>query len=389
MGVWNGIAITTDSGSDSLRAVRSQPEAGFVNPKRLLGASHWQREELMKEAFNKVIGAVIFLAALSPLCAQGAVTVYADDTTTNAAAIGSPQSPVATNLRSTQAPSQAGNVRYESGSETELSKSFDVGPGGSLSMDVDRGDIHVVGADQPSVNTRVVREVSHASEAEATRILKEHHVVLEQHGRGISITAQEPWSFGRGSWWNWWRHPDLNVRYEITVPRVFDVRLKTAGGNVEVATLHGNVNARTEGGHLNFNSIEGKVNGKTEGGNVKAVGCRDDVELGTEGGNIAVEDFTGKGLQAQSEGGSIVAEFAVAPRADCTLRTSGGNVTVTIPETAAINLDAHTDGGTTRTDLPVQVRGEQDRGTLRGTIHGGGVMLKLKTEGGNIRVLKR
>ena len=84
-----------------------------------------------------------------------------------------------------------------------------------------------------------------------------------------------------------------------------------------------------------------------------------------------------------------MAEFAGPPRADCTLHTEGGNVTVRIPEAAAVNLDAHTDGGTTRTDLPVQIRGEQDGGSLRGTINGGGPMLKLKTEGGNIRVLKR
>ncbi|MGD1020522.1 MAG: DUF4097 family beta strand repeat-containing protein [Verrucomicrobiia bacterium] len=327
----------------------------------------------MKQAFKKVIGAVIFFAALSPLCAQGAVSVYADDT----------------NLNSTEAPGTARDGRYESGSETEFSRSFVVGPGGSLSVNVDRGNIHVVGADQTRVQIQVVRDVTRASEAEAARILKERHVVLEQHDKEISITAREPWSFGRGSWWGWWRQPDLNVHYEITVPQAFDVRLKTAGGDVEVATLHGNVTANTEGGSLNFNGIDGKVSGQTEGGNVKAVGCRDEVQLRTEGGNVTIEGFTGTGLEALTEGGSVVAEFAVPPRSDCTLRTEGGNVTVRIPETAAVNLDARTEGGTTRTDLPVQVQGEQDRETLRGTINGGGAMLKLETEGGNIRVLKR
>jgi DUF4097 and DUF4098 domain-containing protein YvlB len=342
----------------------------------------------MKQAFRKVISGVIFLAALSPLYAQGAVSMYADDTVSNAV-IGSPESPVVTTLNSTEAPSQARDVRYESGSEAEFSKSFAVGPGGRLSVTVDRGDIHIVGADQNSVQIRVVRDVTRASEAEATRILKEHHVVLQQHGKEISITAQEPFSFGRGSWWGWWRQRNLHVRYEITVPQAFDVRLKTAGGDVEVATLHGNVTAKTEGGRLNFNGIEGKVNGQTEGGDVTAVGCQDEVQVRTEGGNIAIEEFTGKGLQALTEGGSIVAEFAVPPRSDCTLRTSGGNVTVRIPETAAVTLDAHTAGGTTRTDLPVQVQGRQDGETLRGTINGGGPMLKLETEGGNIRMLKR
>ena len=314
--------------------------------------------------------------------------MYADDTVSNAV-IGSPESPVVTKLNSTEAPGKARDVRYESGSEAEFSKSFAVGPGGTLSVNVDRGDIHVVGADQNSVQIRVVRDVTHASEAEATRILKEHHVVLQQHGKEISITAHEPLSFGRGSWWGWWRQRNLNVHYEITVPQAFDVRLKTEGGDVEVATLHGNVNANTEGGHLSFNGIEGKVNGQTEGGSVKAVGCRDEVQVRTEGGKIAIEEFTGRGLQALTEGGSIVAEFAVPPRADCTLRTSGGKVTVTIPETAAVNVDAHTDGGRIRTELPVLVQGKQDGETLRGTINGGGPMLKLKTEGGNIRILKR
>lgn len=342
----------------------------------------------MQQAFKKVIRGVIFLTALSPLCAQGAVSVYAADTVSNAV-IGSPQSPVVTQLNSTEAPSMARDVRYESGSEAEFSASFAVGPRGSLSVDVDRGDIHLVGADQNSVQIRVVRDVTRASEAEATRILKEHHVALQQHGKEISITAQKPSSFWRGSWWRWWGLPNLNVHYEITVPHAFDVRLKTEGGGIEVATLHGNVNAKTEGGHLKFTDIGGKVNGQTEGGSVKAVRCHDEVQLRTEGGSIAIEEFTGKGLQALTEGGSIVAEFAVPPRSDCTLRTSGGNVKVKIPETSAVNIDAHTDGGRVRTELPVQVQGRQDRETLRGTINGGGSLLKLETEGGNIRILKR
>ena len=342
----------------------------------------------MNQAFRKVISTVIFLAALSPLCAQGAVSVYAADTVSNAV-IANPESPAATKLNSTEPPSQPRDVRYESGSEAEFSKSFAVGPRGSLSVDVDRGNIYIVGVNQNSVQILVVRDVTRATDAEATRILKEHHVVLQQHGNEISITAQESSSFWRRSWWRWLRQPNLNVHYEITVPHVFDVHLKTEGGDVEVAALHGNVNAKTEGGRLNFNGIEGKVNGQTEGGNVKAVRCQDEVQVRTSGGNIAIEEFTGKGLQALTEGGSIAAEFAVPPRADCTLRTSGGNVTVRIPETAAVNVDAHTDGGRVRTELPVQAQGRLDEETLRGTINGGGPMLKLETEGGNIRLLTR
>ena len=54
-----------------------------------------------------------------------------------------------------------------------------------------------------------------------------------------------------------------------------------------------------------------------------------------------------------------------------------------------VTLDAHTQGGGVKSDLPVQVEGKADGGTLRGKINGGGPSLKLETEGGSIRVSKR
>jgi hypothetical protein len=342
----------------------------------------------MKHAFKQVITALFFLAAFSPLRAQGAVTVYADDTTSNSV-IATPQPPAAAQPNPTAPPAAPSDVRYETAGETDFSKSFTVVPGGSLKVNADRGDIYVVGTDQSTVQIRVLREVTHASDDEAARVLKDHHVVLEQHGNEISVTAKEPHPFGSVSWWRWWGQPNLNVHYQISVPQAFDVRLKTEGGGVTVAALHGNVTAKTEGGSLKFTGIQGNVDGLTEGGNVEAIACHDELQLHTEGGNINVQQFSGTGLQAHTEGGSIVADFAVPPRADCALHTEGGNVTVKIPETAAINLDAHTDGGTTRTDLPIQLQARLDGETLRGTINGGGPALKLKTEGGNIRVLKR
>jgi len=39
----------------------------------------------MKKTFKRIISAVIIMAGLSPLCAQGAVAVYADDIVSNTA----------------------------------------------------------------------------------------------------------------------------------------------------------------------------------------------------------------------------------------------------------------------------------------------------------------
>ena len=247
----------------------------------------------------------------------------------------------------------------------------------------------MAGADQNTVDIRVTREVTHASEDKAAAMLQAYHVVLEQNGNEISVTAEGQAPPAGHNWLSWWGQAQLNVHYEITVPRKFAARLETAGGDVEAANLEGKLTAATQGGNLSFDGMAGDVNGQTEGGNVRAAGCQGHLSLTTQGGNITIKDFAGPDLRAETEGGSVSADFAVAPRSDCRLHTSGGNVTARLPDSAALTLDAHTEGGTASSDLPVQIQGKMESESLHGTINGGGPKLTLETEGGDIRIEKR
>jgi hypothetical protein len=274
------------------------------------------------------------------------------------------------------------------GSETDLSKSFAVGHDGRLVMDLDCGGIRVTGGDQDTVEVRVSRKVRRASGSEADGILAQERLVLKQRGNEISISAQDP--SGLDSGWGWiWSRPELDANYEISVPRKFDLRLKTAGGGIKVATVQGTVNAHTQGGRLDFDEVDGNVDGQTQGGGIRAAACKGDLLIKTSGGSITVETFTGPFVQGTTMGGSITADFAASPKADCVLSTSGGSVTARLPATAMVTLDAHTSGGGVKSDLAVQGEGDGDKSTLRGKINGGGPSLKLETMGGSIHVLKR
>ena len=284
--------------------------------------------------------------------------------------------------------SQPVHRTVRSGSEASFSMSFTVGRDGKLVMDVDRGGIRVVGADQDRVDVRVSRKVRRASDSEADRILAEEELVLSQVGNQITVSARKPPSLERGSWWGWIR-PELDVNCEISVPRKFDVHLKTAGGGIKVATVQGGVNVRTEGGRLDFDDVEGDVDGQTQGGGIRAAGCKGQLQINTQGGGITVEAFAGPSVHGTTQGGSVTADFAAAPRSDSVLRTIGGSVTVRLPATAMVTLDAHTEGGGVKSDLPVQVAGATEGSTLRGKINGGGPSLKLETMGGSIHVWKR
>jgi hypothetical protein len=181
----------------------------------------------------------------------------------------------------------------------------------------------------------------------------------------------------------------LDVNYQIAVPRKFDLQLQTAGGNIKTATVQGEVKVHTDGGQLDFDKVEGNTAGQTRGGNIRSAGCKGELVLQTDGGGITVEAFSGPFVQGITSGGPISADFAASPTGDSLLKSNGGGVTVRLPETAAVTLDAHTDGGMVKSDLPVLTEGANGRDALRGTINGGGPSLKLETMGGNIQVGKR
>jgi DUF4097 and DUF4098 domain-containing protein YvlB len=107
------------------------------------------------------------------------------------------------------------------------------------------------------------------------------------------------------------------------------------------------------------------------------------------GGDITVDDFTGPSVQATTSGGSVSADFANAPTADCDLHTMGGNVTIHLPDTAAVTLNGHTMGGEVKTDFAVPTKEGFGNDSVDSPINGGGPTLKMDTTGGNIEVWKR
>ncbi|HTV39460.1 MAG TPA: protein kinase [Candidatus Sulfotelmatobacter sp.] len=274
----------------------------------------------------------------------------------------------------------------EAGDSTDVSTSFDVAPRGELTVNVDRGSVSITAADQNTVTIHLTRDVTGASDSESRQILKDEHVKFIQTGPQISITADTPPELQHMSLFH---HANLDAQYEITVPRKFDAHVETMGGDVNVTDLQGSADIQTMGGSLGCKDIGGDLKAKTMGGDVRAGGCKGRMDLQTMGGSIAIDGFTGPSVDAVTSGGSVSAEFIAAPTADSELRTMGGNVTVWLPDNAALQLEGQTFGGSARSDFPVQIKNGFGNDTLSGPINGGGPLLKMDTAGGNVEVYRR
>jgi len=165
--------------------------------------------------------------------------------------------------------------------------------------------------------------------------------------------------------------------------------IETSGGSIEVGDVAGDVHAQTSGGNLHFGEIQGSIWGKTSGGSIKITDCNGDVDVYTSGGSIKLESVSG-GVNARTSGGSIRASLTEQPEEACSVRTSGGSITVNLIPDITIDVDAETSGGRVSTDFAVAsvIQGKVPKNRLKGSINGGGPLMKLRTSGGSIHLQK-
>ncbi len=287
--------------------------------------------------------------------------------------------------------------------ERNVVKSFTVTPGGMIDLSTQGGNLTVETGSDGNVKVTAVEKIRADSESEADDLLKALTLTIEQSGNDVRASAK--YDSMNPTSWHWGSWPPVQVDFIVTVPASFAAQLKTSGGNIKVADLHGAVTAHTSGGSLILGKIGGVVEGSTSGGNISlaegggkislhtsggnilAGKLGGEADLETSGGNIAVES-AGSALRARTSGGSVRVTFPGPIAGDSELRSSGGSIHATVLKTAGFSLDASTSGGSVRADgISITLAsGGQGKNHLSGDVNGGGPKLRLRTSGGNVEL---
>lgn len=273
--------------------------------------------------------------------------------------------------------------------QKKIDRVFDVKPGGELILETDAGSVTVEAWDKNQV--AVVVEMSGDQEQ-----LSRFRVEFRSDDSTVSIIGKQ-----RGRFFPWhWQSSD--IVYRVRVPSKFRPRINTAGGDVSIRGVGGNVRCETSGGTLKLSSIVGDTYGETSGGDVLIRGVKGDVQGHTSGGDVKVDSVIGSvkvttsggevvllringRIFGETSGGNIEARL-VGENKGVHLETSGGNVSVYLPKDVAANVQASTSGGSVKCDLPVMVLGKISEDELHGKINGGGNLVELSTSGGNINI---
>ena len=228
-----------------------------------------------------------------------------------------------------------------------LEKTFTVAPGGKLSLQADGGSIDVATAETNQVQVRVLRVVKGGTKAQADKLFADHEVTFQQHGDAITVVAK-----ARKKLWVSWSsgQPTLQVHYQVSIPRKFEVELETSGGDIRLDDLDGNATLRTSSSSLRLAKVSGRVETSDSGGDIVIQEALGALVARTSSGSIKVQK-AGDKVDASNSGGNISVGEAAG---DVMARTSSGSITI---GAAQAKVNARDSGG----DIRVEYRRWRNR----------------------------
>src|SRR6266536_4900255 len=175
--------------------------------------------------------------------------------------------------------------------DQNIAKEFQGAAGGKLIVQSDRGSIEVNSGAGDKIHVRVFRRVKGGSRDQADELFANHEVTFRQDGNTLSVVGRSRKDRLRPGRI---RQPGMQVRFEITLPRKFDVDLRTSGGDIRLGELDGSAVTRTSSGAIDLGEISGRVESSNSGGDIVVAHAGGDLVARTSSGAIKVRRASGK-----------------------------------------------------------------------------------------------
>ncbi len=251
----------------------------------------------------------------------------------------------------------------------KLEKEFQVASGKRLEVNLKSGgSLNITGWD---------KELLTVSADVSGRDAEEIKLEFSETAAGVAIESHYQRNGGNHSG---------SARLEIRVPRKFDLKLKTMGGEIRIAGVEGRINGTTMGGALELRDLKGDIHLTTMGGEISLRDSDLDGSLRTMGGRVLFENVKGD-VKGTSMGGQVILNNVQRRSGEATgsevhIRTMGGAIHV---NEAPAGADVETMGGEIRIRSAQKfVRAKTMGGNI--TIEAVDGQVKATTMGGDIQV---
>ncbi len=271
--------------------------------------------------------------------------------------------------------------------EQIVKKHFNVNTGDLLELKTDAGDVVINTWDKNELSVEILGN---------KKAKKRFEFSFNKTEFGIEIIGKRKRN-GFFSWFN-----NIKLKYEITVPKNFDLKIKTAGGDLVLNNCEGKFDMKTSGGDIIVNSSEGELSLSTSGGDISIDNFDGDCNISTSGGDILmnyvdgdiIASSSGGDINIKSESGKINASTAGGDidvnfkgiNFGIYLTTSGGDISLQLPNSFNADVELKTSGGRVYNNFSNSSGQKVKKNKFIGNFNSGGKKVICKTSGGDITV---
>lgn len=285
-------------------------------------------------------------------------------------------------------------------------RDFPAPAGTTLKIDTYRGSIDVTQSPDDQMHLEIRIDPGTDDRAETDSILKTLQLDIRQAGSVISVTARNPSE--TAVHFTWQKSRKILLSYAVKVPPACNLNMATDDGGIAVQGIMqnvvGNMEVKAKKGGIFFRSVEGDIKATVDSGDIVVSRCTGSVDLramvgsirvGTVGGFAELHATNGDielqhalgGAKVTSTAGEILVGFPKTFSRDSSVSSDGGSIIVRLDPAARCMVQASAVWGRVNTTLPITVEsGGDGKKTLKGRLNGGGALLKLHADGGNLRI---
>jgi DUF4097 and DUF4098 domain-containing protein YvlB len=190
--------------------------------------------------------------------------------------------------------------------------------------------------------------------------------------------------------------PDAKVDYQVVVPQDARVTVRAPGGPITAEKLRGDVTLEGDAAQMDVRDVNNAhVHLRTISGPISLSNITNGhVEITTLSGNVRLDSVTGPKVSVNTSKGSIFYNGDFGAAGDYMLVNHSGDIEVTLPSYASVDLSARSISGSVQNDFPL----EQSKHPLfpiaqgrsfAGTSNAGASSVQLRSFSGKIRVKKQ
>jgi hypothetical protein len=213
-------------------------------------------------------------------------------------------------------------------------------------------------------------------------------VDTSQQGNSVTVAVPEPPD--RRDGFRFGQSPSVHL--VVTTPRRMTLEARTGDGSIAADDLAGSITLNTGDGSIRVRRIEGGLRARTGDGSISMNDVNGQLDAETGDGSIDVDGrFDAVTVRSGDGSVSVGANAGSVLKADWSITTGDGSISVRLPANIDAELDAQSNDGRVSADgfAGLTTGDRNDNGAVRGRLGKGGRSLRVRSGDGSISINRR